>query len=140
MRRCETCRAEFLPSRRKQRFCGRSCSTKSYAPKPIPIADRFWQHVDRSARKDGCWLWTGAQHNGYGRVSFNRRSALAHRVSYFLVRGEWPTKFALHLCDNPPCVNPEHLLDGDQAENMRQCAERGRTRKPMTKTGETHGL
>ena len=96
-------------------------------PKPTPIEDRFWNCVDRSGGPDACWLWMGARDpNGYGRVSVERRCRLAHRTSFYLAHGRWPDLGCLHLCDNPPCVNPAHLVEGDQVENMRQASQRGR--------------
>lgn len=54
--------------------------------------------------------------------------AKAHRLSFLLNKGEIPDdKMVLHTCDNPRCINPEHLVLGDHIENMRQMRERGRS-------------
>jgi DNA-binding XRE family transcriptional regulator len=51
----------------------------------------------------------------------------AHRVAYEFGVGPIPDGlFVLHECDNPKCCNPAHLRVGTQAENIRQCVERGR--------------
>ncbi len=126
-RACEWCGDGYQPRRSAQRFCGRSCSTKSYAPVPIPIEERFWKYVETSGGPEACWIWVGAKDpNGYGRVSFNQQGRPAHRVAWYLTHGSFPKKFALHSCDNPPCVNPAHLRDGDQFDNMSQSAASGR--------------
>lgn len=94
-----------------------------------PLTDRFWEKV---AKSDGCWLWTGSrQRNGYGFLFAGTRKEphpeRAHRVSWRIHFGEIPDGlWVLHKCDNPPCVNPEHLFLGTRTDNMRDCARKGR--------------
>jgi hypothetical protein len=60
----------------------------------------------------GCWVWTGNHlKTGYGRVSINNKTFLAHRAIYEHFNGKLPKDIVLdHLCRNPPCVNfQEHL-------------------------------
>lgn len=68
----------------------------------------------------GCWLWTsevGA--GGYGRVWFERRAAMAHRVVYELTVGPIPVRLTLdHLCRVRNCVNPSHLEPVAFEENV----------------------
>lgn len=88
-------------------------------------ADRFWSKVSIPA--DGCWLWQAADSGrGYGRVWFRGKVRVASRVAFELTRGYEPTQRVLHSCDEPRCVNPSHLSEGSQSENMRQCRDRGR--------------
>lgn len=78
----------------------------------------------------GCWLWTGALNNmGYGMLMVNGKRVLAHRASYEVNVGPIPEGlFALHECDTPSCVNPNHITLGTQTDNMRQASQRGRIR------------
>lgn len=79
------------------------------------IEERFWSKVDKSG---DCWVWTAAPDTaGYGQFRFEGKNVKAHRVSFFLEHGYWP-KIARHSCDNPPCVNPAHLLDGTYKDNL----------------------
>lgn len=85
--------------------------------------DRFWNKVDKFG---DCWIWTaGKDDAGYGQFRFEGKNIKAHRVAFFLHNGYWPV-FTRHTCDNPPCVNPEHLLDGNHTENMNDMYKRER--------------
>lgn len=87
----------------------------------------FWAKVDVRSPSE-CWTWKGHLMEGdYGRFRLNGRNPLSHRLSLELVRGVLsPDLYALHTCDNPPCVNPSHLYWGTQSENMRDMANRSR--------------
>ena len=88
------------------------------------IAD-FWKKVDKSS-VNNCWIWTGLKDNdGYGWFRLNGMKR-THRLSVEL-DGRDPTgMYVLHTCDNPSCVNPEHLYVGTQKENVRDMIIRGR--------------
>lgn len=77
----------------------------------------------------GCWNFIGCKdHKGYGRIRVNYRHWQAHRYSLSLVLGRdiQPGKVVMHTCDNPACVNPSHLKEGTQRENMLDCISKGR--------------
>lgn len=76
----------------------------------------------------GCRLWLGAVNpKGYGRVRFRGSAAVAHRVAFILAYGEIPEgQFALHRCDTPSCINPDHLFLGSALDNTRDCIAKGR--------------
>ncbi len=93
---------------------------------------RFWSKTVR--RENGCIEWTGAlTKSGYGKFMTEggpdgkQLTHVASRWAYAQANGGIPQwMYVLHLCDNPRCVNPEHLTVGDQKENIRQATERGR--------------
>lgn len=67
----------------------------------------------------GCRLWPRAKSLGYGRIKFDGRLDLAHRVAYRLAVGPVPAGKVLdHLCRNPSCINPEHLEPVTMRENI----------------------
>ena len=79
---------------------------------------------------DGCLEWQGAKTNrGYGRVKINKKSYLVHRLIFCIKNNlEYSGEFVIcHKCDNPKCINPEHLFKGTQSENMKDSYQKGRT-------------
>lgn len=95
----------------------------------------------------GCWLWTGGTNGrGYGKITVGRRpdgskfGAYAHRASWELHCGPIPKgMFILHRCDNPSCVNPEHLFLGTPADNVHDMLAKGRqAAMPLPRRGETN--
>lgn len=69
--------------------------------------------------ENGCWVWNGeTNRNGYGRVHFNQKKRVVHRVVWFLFYGELPADTVLdHLCRNRLCCNPSHLEPVSVFEN-----------------------
>ncbi len=99
---------------------------------PYLIKPRFWAKVRVTP---GCWEWTGAKtHFGYGKMMIAGKVVRAHRVSYELHVGAIPSELLIrHRCDNPACVNPDHLEPGTQADNIQDMMERGRHGVPYSK-------
>jgi len=76
-----------------------------------------------------CWEFNGPKNGGgYGRVTLNGARAIASRVAYELWVGPIPESLLIrHKCDNPPCINPEHLETGTIKSNSEDMVERGRS-------------
>jgi len=97
---------------------------------------RFWRWVDRAS--DECWFWKGSLLRRYGCFYFGGKSHKAHRVSFALAFGVAPAGMLIrHRCDNPACVNPNHLDAGTSRENVFDRVSRGRS---ADTSGENHPL
>ena len=94
--------------------------------KKLTLYERF----NNSYIKDtnGCWIWQKSKiYSGYGYFSINSKMKLAHRVSWNLFCGKISDNLnVLHKCDNPPCVNPDHLFLGSYKDNMDDMRNKGR--------------
>jgi hypothetical protein len=94
--------------------------------KPQALEGRFWERIQVTGK--GCWEWQGWKAGkGYGGINYQGRKMYAHRLAWILRRGEIPTGLqVLHHCDNPPCINPDHLFLGTNTDNVHDCIAKGR--------------
>lgn len=105
--------------------------------------ERFWEKVDKT---DYCWNWkAGTDGRGYGVFFFENKNQKAHRVSFKFAHGKINEGMSIcHKCDNPSCVNPDHLFEGTHQENLADCVSKGRNgavTKPWAfAKGDRHGM
>jgi hypothetical protein len=106
-----------------------------YKPYGLKKKD-FWSLIDVKSEKE-CWNWLGKLNKwGYGRLRNDGFMALAHRVAYEKKTGEKINNLiAMHICDNPACCNPNHIVLGTHADNQKDKFEKNRQAK-----GEKNGF
>ena len=99
----------------------------------MTLKDRFWAKASIPSA-DCCWEWQAATKGGkhpYGVIGIGRRGegvARAHVLAYEWAFGPIPDGLNVcHKCDNPRCVNPEHLFLGTHGDNRRDCRNKGRS-------------
>jgi hypothetical protein len=93
--------------------------------------DRFWSKVNKS---NNCWNWEGTlDRDGYGHFGINYKIFKAHRFSSLLAGNDPQGYVVCHTCDNPACVNPNHLVLASQEYNMKDMAKKGRSTKGIAK-------
>lgn len=89
----------------------------------------FGKNIIKSEK--GCWVWQKSKAgNGYGKITFYKRQVYVHRAMYRIFYGEIPSgMMVMHSCDNPSCVNPEHLSLGTAKDNVRDMLNKDRGMK-----------
>ncbi len=90
------------------------------------VEQRFFNRFDKS--ENGCWIWNShCDKNGYGILPANGPSIRAHRFSFeYHVEPIKEGNVICHTCDNPSCVNPDHLFQGTTKDNCDDMISKGR--------------
>lgn len=132
IKQCENCGKSFNIDDTKShshswfkssKFCTKACSVDARRFNPLKDFERYYLPEPNT----GCWLWVGSSSGRYGSASIDGKNARAHIVSYEMHVGPIPKGLILrHKCDQPFCVNPDHLVPGTQKENMQDKIDRGR--------------
>lgn len=112
-------------------------------PYASQMIDKFLSSVGFSD-EDSCWNWLAGKYTtGYGYFYINdeKKIVLAHRFGYEIVFGDIPANLEIcHKCDNPSCVNPNHLFLGTHRDNMIDAVRKGRMNPTLPDNrGENHG-
>ena len=95
--------------------------------------------MEFSIETKNCWIWIGVlDRKGYGKIGLKvdnkHKTILAHRLSFELHYGKIKDKMVIcHSCDNPKCVNPKHLWQGTQSDNIKDMFSKGRDNLPNQK-------
>lgn len=134
---CESCGREFqfnaCPSNvrlGRGRFCSKTCQI---AWQRVPLRTRFEKHIGPTT-DTGCILWMGTISEGrYGVIHAGGKDSpriYAHRLAYEIANGPIPDGMSImHSCDNPRCINAEHLSPGTITDNMTDKIHKNRQAK-----------
>lgn len=155
---CELCGNSFEWERYSNqsiaRFCGKACWYKWNSENLASFNEKRFQWSkaskqeklerlrsifdDKVTKTDSCWFWTGTKDpDGYGMIHYGKNKQLkAHRASWLIHRGDFDlTLIVCHSCDNPSCVNPDHLFLGTVQTNTLDKVKKNRQTKGSTNFG-----
>jgi hypothetical protein len=95
------------------------------------LEQRFMAFVSPEPQS-GCWRWMGSlDQKGYGQIRIDGSNVRATRVALTLAgRPKTDGLYVCHTCDVTACVNPDHLFEGSQAQNLKDASAKGRIKVP----------
>lgn len=106
----------------------------------LKLDERFWNKVEVIPFTT-CWEWVaGKDWDGYGhfKITINGKKCTrkSHRLAFENRFGPIPKGMLIcHTCDNPGCVNPDHLFIGTPKDNNNDAVKKGRYKAP---SGQKH--
>ena len=124
-------KAELVAWERRRRAADRLAERVPFRANPVRVSAAVIARLEARfipEPNSGCWLWRGEVHDsGYGRISIGGRMRFVHRVAYAAWVAPVPDgQRILHRCDQPTCINPEHLYAGSAKDNISDAMRRGR--------------
>lgn len=141
VRTCSLCSGKHYA----RRFCRKHYDQKRFAgalslkhnTRGMSITKRL-AFYSKPNHATGCIVWTGSTvARGYGNIRIDGTMQRTHRVAYKIYIGDIPDGMSvLHRCDNPPCINPNHLFVGTTQDNSDDMLSKGRG---VFMRGEQHG-
>lgn len=103
----------------------------SYKYRKLSLTERL--RLGYTIATNGCWVWNRSLHDdGYARIRHEGKEYRVSRIMWEYMTGQKIPRgmYACHKCDNPLCVNPDHIFIGTHKDNMHDAAIKGRTNRP----------
>jgi hypothetical protein len=94
------------------------------------IAEKLQNYT---VNNNGCWIWNGGKTDRkYGITTINKERIRVHRLMWSVINGKIPIGMCIcHKCDNPSCINPDHLFLGTNQDNVNDREKKGRNKPPI---------